>query len=307
MKISIVMSVYNGAEHLSMQLDSIVNQTRKADEIIVIDDNSSDNSYEIINTFKEQYKTIEWIIIKNEKNLGWRRNFFTGINMASGDIVFPCDQDDIWKINKLERMGNVMLSNSNISVLTSNYCAFYENRQSRIIGPNRNNGFIIKNKINSHFLDVPFPGCTFCLRSSFIKRISSQWEENYPHDAFYWRYSLIEENCYSLNEDLIYWRKHADSTFSVESKRNKNRQQKIKMFEYLICFLIKMEKYVIKNNIVGNKNVIKIIKKTIFFLELRRKLMQDRNVFLMIRLLFWTKYYSSFKSYLGDIYICFRR
>lgn len=51
MKISVIVSTYNGAEYILEQLDSVKNQTRKADEVLISDDVSSDNTVEIVNKY----------------------------------------------------------------------------------------------------------------------------------------------------------------------------------------------------------------------------------------------------------------
>ena len=66
MKVSLVMAVYNGEKFLIEQLDSIRKQTYLIDEVILIDDVSTDNSYELIHQYIDGYKLINWKLIKNE-------------------------------------------------------------------------------------------------------------------------------------------------------------------------------------------------------------------------------------------------
>ena len=68
MKVSLVMAVYNGEKYLIEQLDSIRKQTYLIDEVILIDDVSTDNSYELIHQYIDGYKLINWKLIKNENN-----------------------------------------------------------------------------------------------------------------------------------------------------------------------------------------------------------------------------------------------
>ena len=68
-----------------------------------------------------------WKIIVNKENKGWRRNFVEGIWSSTGDIVFPCDQDDIWHEDKLETMEKIMINNPQIKVLTTNVSNLYDN------------------------------------------------------------------------------------------------------------------------------------------------------------------------------------
>ena len=105
MKLSIVMTTYNGMEYIKDQLDSIANQKRKADEVLIYDDGSNDGTIEFIeNYINNNGLNNTWKLIVNEENKGWRRNFVEGIWSSIGDLVFPCDQDDIWHENKLEKI-----------------------------------------------------------------------------------------------------------------------------------------------------------------------------------------------------------
>ncbi len=101
MKISIALCTYNASQYLTGQLESLKNQTLKADEIIVCDDCSTDNTIEIL----EKYKDILNIkLFINDLNLGVTKNFEKAISLCSGDIIFLCDQDDIWESKKIEKM-----------------------------------------------------------------------------------------------------------------------------------------------------------------------------------------------------------
>ncbi len=61
-----------------------------------------------------------WHLKINEKNLGWRKNFFHLLNLASQDIIFTCDQDDIWHETKIEEMSS-LFRNKKIQVLVTDY------------------------------------------------------------------------------------------------------------------------------------------------------------------------------------------
>ena len=69
MKISLVMATYNGAKYLNEQLDSIKNQTLKLDEVIIVDDVSTDDTSYLVEKYISNHQ-LNWMFIKNEKNLG---------------------------------------------------------------------------------------------------------------------------------------------------------------------------------------------------------------------------------------------
>jgi len=101
--ISVAMATYNGAQFLAEQLDSILHQTMKVDEIVVSDDGSSDETWSILSKYVEQYPQIH--IYKSKENaLGPNKNFIKAFSHCRGEYIFPCDQDDIWFPNKVETL-----------------------------------------------------------------------------------------------------------------------------------------------------------------------------------------------------------
>lgn len=122
------MTTYNGMEYIKDQLDSLANQKRKVDEVLIFDDGSNDGTIEFIENYINKNKLNNtWKLIINKENKGWRRNFVEGIWESIGDLVFPCDQDDIWHENKLETVENIMTENHQIQVLTTNVTNLYGN------------------------------------------------------------------------------------------------------------------------------------------------------------------------------------
>lgn len=101
MRISIAMATYNGASFLSEQLQSFVSQTRLPDELVVMDDGSTDGTPELIAEFARR-APFEVHFHRNEKTLGYSGNFSAALERTSGDLVFLSDQDDVWFDEKLE-------------------------------------------------------------------------------------------------------------------------------------------------------------------------------------------------------------
>lgn len=100
-KISVAMAVYNGEQHLSEQLDSILNQLEETDEIVVSYDESSDGTWELLQLYASKYAQLR--VIKNA-NPGIAGNFNNAIANCTGDYIFICDQDDRWAENKREKV-----------------------------------------------------------------------------------------------------------------------------------------------------------------------------------------------------------
>ena len=259
----------------------------------------------LIKMYIEKYKLNKWSIERNNINKGWRNNFFYLINKASGDLIFPCDQDDIWYPKKLKVMEGIMEKHHNIDLLVSNYKAFYDNGVE-VIGPNENDGKLVKLKYPCFFFETPNPGCTYCIRKSFANAIIEYWDNNYPHDAFYWRYSSFIGSAYSINETLIRWRKHNDSTFTQESVLMRNYKERILWFDYAIQSLSSMLKYLNTFDILEDKEKkILLLNKNLKFIQLRKRFYIDKNLLLGIYLLKYMKFYLSFRRYVGDWYLVY--
>ena len=82
----VVIATYNGCEYIVEQLDSIKNQTYPVDKVIIRDDGSTDNTVDVIHKYIIDNK-LNWEVRENEKNLGWRRNFFELIKEADTDVI----------------------------------------------------------------------------------------------------------------------------------------------------------------------------------------------------------------------------
>lgn len=99
--VSVIMPVYNASSFLAQSVESVLNQTYKDFEFIVIDDCSTDNSYEILCEYAKLDSRIT--VYKNEQNRGvsYTRNF--GVKKAKGEYIALIDSDDIWKEDKLSK------------------------------------------------------------------------------------------------------------------------------------------------------------------------------------------------------------
>lgn len=91
MKISVIVPVYNTSKFLKKCLDSILDQSLKEIEIIIVNDGSTDNSLEIIKTYYEKDKRIKVI---NQKNMGLSGARNSGIKLAKGEYILHIDSDD---------------------------------------------------------------------------------------------------------------------------------------------------------------------------------------------------------------------
>ncbi|OUP73979.1 hypothetical protein B5F09_10935 [Erysipelatoclostridium sp. An173] len=106
-RVSIVMPNYNGAQYIKESIDSVLNQTYKDYELIIIDDCSTDNSKEIINSFSDS----RIIKIFSEKNRHVAYTANLGFKSAKGEYIARIDSDDVWENDKLEKQVKYMDEN----------------------------------------------------------------------------------------------------------------------------------------------------------------------------------------------------
>jgi len=114
-KISGVMSVYNGEKYLKEAIDSILNQTFKDFEFIIVNDGSTDKSLEIIQSYND-----ERIKIIDQKNTGLAKALNNGIKIAQGKYIARMDADDISMPNRLKIQYNFMEEHPGCAAVGSN-------------------------------------------------------------------------------------------------------------------------------------------------------------------------------------------
>jgi glycosyltransferase involved in cell wall biosynthesis len=121
MKVSVALIVYNGANYMQTQLNSILDQTHKVDEIIVVEDASTDSTKEILSEYSNQNPGI-FFINHNTKNLGSYKSIEKAIKLCTGDIVLLADHDDYWYSNKVETIVKWFEANPTMNgVFTNGY------------------------------------------------------------------------------------------------------------------------------------------------------------------------------------------
>jgi hypothetical protein len=103
MRVSIAMATWNGWRHLPDQLASLAAQTRPPDELVISDDASEDGTVEIAERFGRVAR-FEVRVLRHRTRVGSSENFFRAMRECTGDVIAPCDQDDVWHPQKLARI-----------------------------------------------------------------------------------------------------------------------------------------------------------------------------------------------------------
>jgi GT2 family glycosyltransferase len=113
--ISVCMAAYNGERYITEQLQSILSQLAEEDEVIVVDDASTDGTRQCVRSLQD--KRIQ--IIEHTLNLGVSPTFEDAIRATSNSIIFLSDQDDVWVSNKVHEVMMVFNSDPRVTLITS--------------------------------------------------------------------------------------------------------------------------------------------------------------------------------------------
>lgn len=134
-KISVIMSVCNGEQHLRESIESVLNQSFTNFEFIIVNDGSTDASLEIIKSYAD--KKIR--IINNEENIGLTKSLNKAIKQAQGEYIARQDADDISLPNRLELQFEFLENHPEVALLGTGVYVINENGatiEKRIMHPN---------------------------------------------------------------------------------------------------------------------------------------------------------------------------
>ena len=115
-KVSVIIAAYHGEKYIGEQLKSLFTQTRMPDEILIGDDSDDDATYQAVEAVRPQFSG-KLLYNKNKVRLSIISNFENLYRKAEGDLVFFCDQDDVWLPDKIEKMCSYMMKHPRCDIL----------------------------------------------------------------------------------------------------------------------------------------------------------------------------------------------
>jgi len=150
-RVSVIMSVYNSESFLREAVDSILSQTFKDFEFVIINDGSTDGTRAILESYKDSR-----IVLVHQGNMGLTRSLNKGISMARGKYIARQDADDISMPNRLQTQFEYMETNVNIGLVGSYYFIIDENGKTiSEVGYGKiplNHKDLIKNHFRTHYI-----------------------------------------------------------------------------------------------------------------------------------------------------------
>lgn len=275
--VTVLMSVYNGEKYLSEAIESILNQTYKNFEFLIIDDGSTDSSKKIVKSYNDSRIKL----IENEENIGLTRSLNKGIELSKGKYIARMDADDISFPERLEKQVDFMENHEDVAVCGSWF---------RVIDDKGNLLSEVKTQINHEFLFFelffknPMGHATTIMRKSVIEHIG-RYDPDYVRTQDYDLWFRIIESGYkihNIDRILIYYRKHENMVSIVESNLQEvNAQKVIKALIQKMLFLNIYNVEIIRKPIthgVYTSNVSSFIKFYKFFKRLIIKFKSEFQV-----------------------------
>lgn len=202
MKISVALAAYKGEKYIGEQLNSILLQLPEDGEIIVSDDLPCAGTADVVRSFSDADSRVKYI---EGPGKGVCANFENALSACTGDVIFLCDQDDVWLPEKIahvmaefEKGADVVLHDALVTDGNLNITekSFFEVHSS-------------KNGLLNNLVRNSFVGCCMAFRKNILDECLP-FPENLPmHD--WWialRAMKSHKKVVLLPEQLIYWRRH---------------------------------------------------------------------------------------------------
>lgn len=205
--VSIIMPSYNTGKYIAEAIQSVINQTYKYWELIIVDDCSSDNTDEIVTSFSEP--RIKFF--KNKINSGAAVSRNRALREAKGRWIAFLDSDDLWRTDKLEKQIGFMEKNG--------YYFSYTN-YSEIDESGNKNGITVtgpKKITKTGMFNYCWPGCLTVMYDAEAVGIIQIINIKKNNDYAMWLKVCQKTNCFLLNENLAFYRRGRAGSISTQS------------------------------------------------------------------------------------------
>lgn len=218
-KVSVVMPVYNASRFLNESVNSILNQTLDDLELICVDDGSTDDSLEVLNSFEDSRIKV---YSQSHQGGGNARNY--GLSKITGKYLFCMDADDIldlnafeefYKISEEKNLDFLVFKAINYGVEKDHYFETEYQNMTNIYNKVTNNVFSYKDLGNLLFDFNVSPWCKF-YNSEFVKSTGAKFRENskFHDNQFFWDLIFNAKRIYFINE-FYYTRKRYDQSLTA--------------------------------------------------------------------------------------------
>jgi len=220
--VTVLMPVYNGEKYLKESIESILNQTFRDFEFIIIDDGSADKSAEIIKSFNDTRIRLE----RNETNLGLIKTLNKGLGLSKGKYIARMDCDDISLSKRLSVQINFMEKHPEIGVCGS---------WVKIIGLKQKfvNRYPQKHEEARAYLlfNTPFAHPSVIIRKELVDKYNLKYDEGYKHAEDYelWSRAVEHTKISNIPKVLLHYRMHDKSVSKNNSLTQAENSNKVRI------------------------------------------------------------------------------
>lgn len=224
-KVSIILPVYNGADHIEESINSVLAQTYQNWELIIVNDCSTDDTLQICKNISQKDTRI--IIISNNINLKLPKSLNVGFENASGDYYTWTSDDNLYKKNALEVMVDFLNSHKDVAMVYADYTN---------IDSVGNNISDVKLPESKNIVIGNVCGACFLYTSDVAKKVGD-YDINLflAEDYDYWIRISRNGKIIHLDKNLYYYRRHALSL--TETKKSLIKEQTYKALEKNFLYL----------------------------------------------------------------------
>ena len=202
MKISVCMATYNGERFLREQLSSILSQLGNVDEIVLVDDSSTDETVHIAEKFSDSRIRI----FRQARNCGVLKTFERALEEAGGEIIFLADQDDIWRPNKVSKIMSLFSDRPDLSLVLSD--SFIVDARGQIISETRFRSGRFHSSALQNFIRNRYLGCAMAFRRSILGYCLPFPCDIPMHDMWIGIVNQFVGKTAFINEPLMSYRRH---------------------------------------------------------------------------------------------------
>ena len=303
---SVIISTYNGALYLIQQLDSIRNQSTIPDEVIIRDDNSNDDTVKVLREYIDTYG-LNWKLVVEGENKGYYRSFIDLAYLSSSDLVFFCDQDDIWETDKIEVILDFFETHSDALAVSCNIqCIDKEN------APIRNHQYFNVSTVSSIGLGSilytsNILGCTLGFKRSLLEMIdrTSLKADQGSHDTLISMLAACKNGLYKIPYVGVNYRIHGNNN---SMKSDLSRKERIfKIYNYYNDLV-----EAIMPECDGERKSLGILKDVLVLQKQRLQFFDEKSISQIIGCLRKYCVYAGnigrgIKLFCADIYYCYKK
>ena len=206
--VSVAMASYNGEKYIKEQIDSILANLDTNDELVISDDGSRDNTLDIIRSFGDSR-----IKLIDGPHNGLVKNFENAVKHCTGDIIFLCDQDDVWYDGKVKKVCDKFADTDHILI---EHNAIVKDDSGNVLFPSFFAHRRVRTGVLKNMIRNTYHGCLIAFRAELKEEMFPFPEKGCLHDQWIGLVAEMNGTTMFLDEILMDYRRHSGNASSFE-------------------------------------------------------------------------------------------